>query len=175
MLAALTWDMRERDVPLLVTLRWDGEEFTLRCGLRLVGGTLRGGGTASGASMDGGKDGPLRDSGRPERSGDLSGNEGGGDLLRSLPPTGVGGRRGRVFRRMGVPETEDETDEERVAPAGGRGGSGGNLDDVGAEYAGDLGASSFIFLIKSITLRASALVAACKSVKRSASNVSASA
>lgn len=72
--------------------------------------------------------------------------------------------------------TVDEPDGDRVAIGNcGRGGSGGNLEeDVGAEYAGDLGGSSFIFLMRSMTLRASALVAACRSAKRAASNVSAS-
>lgn len=57
---------------------------------------------------------------------------------------------------------------------GGRGGSGGNLDDDGTTYAADFGVSSLVFLMNSITWRASDLVATWTSAKRSASKVSAS-
>lgn len=92
------------------------------------------------------------------------------------PLTGVGGRRGRddAARPIGVLEA-DETESDLVErTVGGRGGSGGNLDDEGTTYAGDFGASSFVFLMNSRTWRASDLVATWTSAKRSASKVSAS-
>lgn len=168
MLPALTRDIRERDVPMLVALRWERMEFMFSwLRLRLPGGILRGCGMASDASMVGGGDAgpassPLPDGGA-WRSGDLGGSDGGGDLPSALFPTGVGGRRGRELRPAGLLGADDETDGGRVADNGGRGGSGGNLDDVGAEYAADLGGSSFIFLMRSMTLRARALAAAWRS------------
>lgn len=68
------------------------------------------------------------------------------------PLTGVGGRRGQdAVRPTGVPE-EDEMEGDLVeGTVGGRGGSGGNLDEEGTTYAADFGVSSLAFLIKSIT------------------------
>lgn len=116
---------------------------------------------------------------RTARSGDLGGSDGGGggDVSRSArsPLTGVGGRRGRVGARpAGVPEP-DETEGDLVEGiVSGRGGSGGNLDEEGTTYAGDFGVSSLVFLMKSMTWRASDFVATWTSVKRSTSKVSAS-
>lgn len=75
------------------------------------------------------------DTGVSVSSGDVGGNTGGGggDAFRSgrSPLTGVGARRGREGTRpSGVPGL-DETDEDLVVFNGGRGGSGGNLDDDG--------------------------------------------
>lgn len=106
--------------------------------MRLAVGALSGWGAVS-ADSDGSPEG----AGSPKpkelttQSGDLGGSEGGGsgggDVFRSArSPPGVGGRRGRDGARpTGVPEV-DETEGDRVeGPAGGRGGSGGNLDDEG--------------------------------------------
>lgn len=175
MLPALVWDMRDRFVRMLVTLRCDLTELMFSwVWLRRPGGTLGGWGPASAASMDD-KAGPVfSPSDTRRRSGDLLGSDGGGEALSSaLFPTGVGGRRGGGLRLTGVLGMEATTGD-RLADNGGRGGSGGNLEAVDGAYAGDLGGSSLIFLTRSITLRASALVAACRSAKRSASNESAS-
>lgn len=117
--------------------------------------------------------------GATAQSGNICGSDGcgsGGDVFRSARSApGVGGRRGRDGARpTGVPEAEETEGDLVEGAAAGRGGSGGNLDEEGTTYAGDFDVSSLVFLMKSITWRASDFVATWTSAKRSMSNVSAS-